>query len=88
VADLDPRSWPQPVWALYALGALYLAGFLTFFFRIEGAARRAAMGGPAEVARYNRILRGFPNALYARMLGRRPLESGAGEGRAGNGSGR
>lgn len=74
MASLDPH-WPWQVWVLHILGALYLLGFVAFFFLIEGAARRAASGDPAMVARYNRILRGFPNALYARMLGRRPMES-------------
>jgi cytochrome c biogenesis protein CcdA len=67
-------DWPWPVWGLYALGVLYLVGFAVFFVLIERGARRAARGNPEEVARFNRLLRGFPNALYARMLGRRPLE--------------
>ena len=71
----DPGMLGWPVWALYALGALYLVGFLVFFFRIESAAKRAATGDAQAVERYNRILGGFPNALYARMLGRRPLET-------------
>lgn len=71
----DPGSLGWPVWTLYALGGLYIVGFLAFFFRIESAARRAAGGDSEAVAHYNRILRGFPNALYARMLGRRPLET-------------
>ena len=68
-----PLEWS--VLVLYGIGVLYIAGFVTSFFRLERAARRAAEGGMQEVADYNRLLRGFPNALYARMLGRRPLES-------------
>ena len=74
MADFRPQDWPLAVWVLYGLGALYILGFLAFFFRIETAAKRAAHGAHADVVRYNRMLRGFPNSLYARMLGRRPLE--------------
>lgn len=73
VPDFSPASWSALTWALYAIGVLYLLGFLVFFFRIEGAARSAQTGGSQAIAKYNRILRGFPNALFARMLGRRPM---------------
>lgn len=69
-------DWPWPVWALYGIGALYLVGFVTSFFRLKAGARRAGSGDAAAVTAYNGMLRGFPSALYARMLGRRPLEVG------------
>lgn len=78
-----PLEWP--VLALYGVGVLYIAGFVTSFFRLERAARRAGAGGPSDVEAYNRLLHGFPNALYARMLGRRPLEA-PGEGKAPDGT--
>jgi len=78
---LDWRTWSWGVWALYGVGALYVGGFVWFFARLETVARRAARGDPEAVRRHNRLLRGFPNALYARMLGRHPLEDdGAGRG--------
>jgi hypothetical protein len=72
--DWDPRLWSLPVWILYGIGVLYVAGFVTFFFRIERSAKAARAGDPESVRKYNAGLKGFPNSLYARMLGKRPLE--------------
>ncbi len=74
MADLDPRTWSRFTLALYALGVVYLLGFFAFFTAFHLAEDKARGGDPAAVARYNRSLRGFPNAFYAKMLGRRPLE--------------
>ncbi|MES2154069.1 MAG: hypothetical protein V4510_02950 [bacterium] len=79
MADLDPQSWSLFVRVLYAVGALYLAGFFAFFVTFQLALGRARSGDAAEVARYNRLLRGFPNAFYAKLLGRRPLVQGEGD---------
>jgi len=75
VGDLGWATWPPMLWGLYGIGALYLFGFVVFFARLEALARRAAAGDAEAIRRHNRLLRGFPNALYARMLGRHPLEA-------------
>ncbi len=77
VPGLDWRTWPPLVWGLYGLAALHLAGTVGFWFAFQRDERRARTGGPTEVARFNRSLRGFPNAFYAKMLGKRPLETAA-----------
>jgi len=56
---------------LYCLGAVYLAGFLVFLVRFAVAGRRVRDGGPREA--YNKVLKGFPNGFYAKMMGKRPL---------------
>lgn len=61
-------------WALYVLAVLFLLGFFVFWFRFQAAHRRALDEGGPAVAAYNRLLRGFPNAVYAKMFGKRPLE--------------
>jgi hypothetical protein len=74
VADLAPTG-PWWVLALYLLGALHLAFFFAFFVLFRRAEARARAEGGALVLRYNRMLRGFPNSFYAKMLGKRPLEA-------------
>ena len=68
-----PTLPPWDYWTafLYTLGGLYLVGFAVFLARFAAAGRRVRRGGPK--AEYNRLLRGFPNAFYAKMLGKRPL---------------
>ena len=83
--DADWRAWGPWVWALYVLGMLYAAGFLWYFFRFRRTERAARAGAAGAVVAFNRSLRGFPNAFYAKMLGRRPLD--AGEGPAGGAEG-
>lgn len=70
----DPAAWSPIVWFLYGFGALYLVGFFAYFFRFERAEKTAHASDPASVAHFNRILRGFPNSFYAKMLGKRRLE--------------
>ncbi len=74
MADWDPATWSPLTRILYAIGVVYLAGFFVYFVRFRRAGRRAKQGDPADVARYNRMLRGFPNAFYAKLMGRRKLE--------------
>ena len=74
MTDWDPRSWSPMTKAFYALGAVYLFGFFAFFAAFRAAERKARRGDATAVARYNRLLRGFPNAFYAKLLGRRRLE--------------
>lgn len=72
--DTDYTSWVPTTWALYALAAVYLVAFLWFWMRFEAAERRAKREGGAAVEAYNRMLRGFPNAIYAKMFGKRAFE--------------
>lgn len=60
---------------LYAFGGVYLVAFFVYFQRFRRAERHARSSGGAAVARYNRMLRGFPNSFYAKMLGKRPLDA-------------
>ena len=72
--DTDYTGWSYSTWVLYVLGALFLVGFLWFwarFARLERAAKR--QGGDA-VLRYNHAIRGFPNAVYAKMFGKQAFE--------------
>ena len=66
---------PWWVLGLYLAGALHLAFFFTFFVLFRRAEARARSEGGALVPRYNRMLRGFPNSFYAKMLGKRPLDA-------------
>lgn len=74
VVEWDPQAWSPFTRAIYAIGGLYLLGFFAFFAIFRAADKRARTGDPMAVARYNRLLRGFPNAFYAKLLGRRRLE--------------
>jgi hypothetical protein len=71
VVPFEPARWGLWTVFLYCLGAVYLAGFFVFVALFGAAARRVRRGGPP--AAYNRLLKGFPNAFYAKMLGKRPL---------------
>ncbi len=72
--DADYAGWSPSTWALYALALLYLVGFLWFWMRFEGAERKAKREGGDAVLAYNRMLRGFPNSVYAKMFGKRAFE--------------
>lgn len=69
----DPSTWSWWIWTLHGLGALFLMGFVTYWFRFAGLQASAQRGHAADVRRYNRALRGFPNSFYAKMLGKVPL---------------
>ena len=76
---METPGWPPWLWLLYGVGAVYFGAFayhFALFARLEARARR---DGGAAIARYNRSLRGFPNAFFAKMLGRLPLEGGVAE---------
>ena len=73
VLEWEPQGWSLWIWWLHALAAYYVAGFVWFFFAFRHAENKARSGEPAAVERYNLKLRGFPNAGYAKMLGRRAL---------------
>ena len=69
----DPSTWAPFTWVLYAVGALYVMGFFAFFVAFHRGESRARREGAEATARYNRLLRGFPNGFYAKMMGRKPL---------------
>lgn len=64
---------PWDAW-LYAFAAYCCVGLVWYWFRFHDLERKAKRGGAQDVARYNAVLRGFPNAIYAKMLGKRALE--------------
>ncbi len=72
----DPMaSWSPWAWFLHAFGAAFLIGFVAYFWLFAVLERRASDGDPVAVSRFNRSLRGFPNFVYAKMLGKSPLEA-------------
>ncbi len=72
--DLDVRAWSFGIWWLYAFATYCLVGFLWFWIRLHSLARAAADGLPAQVERYNQALRGFPNAVFAKMMGKSAIQ--------------
>ncbi|HUR61343.1 MAG TPA: hypothetical protein VM286_03135 [Candidatus Thermoplasmatota archaeon] len=66
----DPGHWTFWTTFLYCLGAVYLGGFFVYLVVFAMAGRRLRAGGSA--AAYNKVLRGFPNGFYAKMMGKRP----------------
>ena len=74
VFDTDHTQWTSSTWVLYALGALFLVGFLWFWVRFAALERAAKRQGGDAVLRYNGAIRGFPNAVYAKMFGKRAFE--------------
>jgi hypothetical protein len=72
-----PAAWSLASWCLVVLGTLYAVGLLVFWFRFQAAERSAQRGDPAAARRFNALLRGFPNAVYAKMLGKKPYEEPA-----------
>lgn len=73
--DTDPAAWRISTWALYGLAAVYVVGFVAFWLAFGVAERRARRHGGDAVLAYNALLRGFPNALYAKMFGKQPFET-------------
>ena len=72
--DTDYTGWTFLTWCFYVLAVMYMAAFLVFYIRFEKLERAAKRQGGAAVARYNRALWGFPNAIYAKMFGKRAFE--------------
>lgn len=73
--DVDPEAFSWWDWWLYAFALYCAAGTVYFWFRFADLEAKAKTGGADDVARFNRVLKGFPNAIYAKMLGRRALEA-------------
>lgn len=72
--DLAYQEWSWWVWFLHSFAAYAMAGFVWFWFRFHRLETAAADGMERAVRRYNRALQGFPNAVYAKMMGKKPLE--------------
>ena len=69
----DPAGWGAAAWVWYTVGALYLLGFAVFLPLAWRARKRVQAGRPGAVERHDRLVRGFPNGLYAKMVGIRPI---------------
>ena len=69
-----PTQWTRTTWFFVVLGGLYAVGFVVFWFRFPAADKAARRGDPGAPERFNRMLRGFPNTMYAKMFGKKPYE--------------
>lgn len=78
-----PSEWTAVTWAFVVAGALYALGFVVFWVRFQAADRAAKRGDPGAPERFNAMLRGFPNTMYAKMMGKKPYEVQAGPGERG-----
>jgi hypothetical protein len=72
-----PATWDWWTAWLYALAAYYVVGFVIFWVRLQRAEKAAKTGEQAAVERFNAMLRGFPNAVFAKQFGKRPFETAA-----------
>lgn len=70
-----PATWDFWTACLYALAAYYVVGFLVYWVRFQRAERAARAGEPGAVERFNAMLRGFPNSVFAKMFGKRAFET-------------
>jgi hypothetical protein len=75
VAATDWRTWTPWIWWLHGLAIYYVAAFLWFWFRFQAAERAAKSGDAGAVERFNAMIRGFPNAVFAKMFGKRAFET-------------
>lgn len=78
VLDVDVQSWDFLTYCWYVLAVLYLAFFLLYWVRFQRAEKAAKRGEPGAPERFNEMLRGFPNTVFAKMFGKKPFEVGAG----------
>ena len=85
VLDIEVRSWDFVTVCFYVLAVLYIAFFLLYWVRFQRAERAAKRGDPGAPERFNELLRGFPNAVFGKMFGKKPFEVGAGPAKAVNG---
>jgi hypothetical protein len=69
-----PTEWTRTTWFFVVLGAFYVVGVVVYWFRFQAAERAARSGEPGAPERFNAMLAGFPNAIYAKMLGKKPFE--------------
>ena len=78
--DIDVDTWEPSTYFFYVLAGLYLIGFLVYWVRFQRAEKAAKRGEPGAPERFNELLRGFPNTVFAKMFGKKPFEVGAGDG--------
>lgn len=71
--DLAYQEWSLWIWFLNAFALYCAVGFVYFWFRLHGLKRKVDAGLP-YVGAFNRALEGFPNAVFAKMMGFAPLE--------------
>ena len=72
--DWDPAGFSLWDWWLYGFAAYACGGLVWFWFRFHVLERAAHSGMEGAIARYNRALKGFPNSILAKRLGKRALE--------------
>ena len=78
VLDIEPASWDFVTVCFYVLAVLYIAFFLLYWVLFQRAEKAAKRGDPGAPERFNQLLRGFPNTVFAKMFGKKPFEVGAG----------
>ena len=78
VLDIEPASWDFVTYCFYVLAVLYIAFFLLYWVLFQRAEKAAKRGDPGAPERFNALLRGFPNTVFAKMFGKKPFEVGAG----------
>lgn len=69
-----PTEWTRTTWFFVILATFYVIGVVVYWFRFQAAERRARSGAPGAAERFNAMLAGFPNAIYAKMLGKKPYQ--------------
>lgn len=79
VFDIDVAEWEPATYFFYVLAVLYLAFFLLYWVLFQRAETAAKRGDPGAPERFNELLRGFPNAVFAKMFGKKPYEVTKGE---------
>ena len=80
VLDVDMESWDFVTYCFYVLAVLYMAFFLLYWVRFQRAEKAAKRGDPGAAERFNELMRGFPNAVFAKMFGKKPYEVSAAAG--------
>jgi hypothetical protein len=78
--DVDVDSWEPTTYFFNVLAVLYVAFFLLYWVLFQRAEKAAKRGDPGAAERFNEMLRGFPNAVFAKMFGKKPYEVGANAG--------
>jgi hypothetical protein len=77
VFDIDVAEWEPSTYFFSVLAVLYLAFFFLYWVLFQRAEKAAKRGDPGAPERFNELLRGFPNAVFAKMFGKKPFEVGA-----------
>ncbi|HUR24695.1 MAG TPA: hypothetical protein VM327_01620 [Candidatus Thermoplasmatota archaeon] len=80
VLDIDVQSWEPATYFFYVLAGLYVVSFLVYWVVFQRAEKAAKRGDPGAPERFNHLLRGFPNTVFAKMFGKKPFEVGGGAG--------